>query len=380
MNVAKCRLSEGELNLINMQVAQGLVPVGVDLAARVFQVCYYDLDKKVVKNFQLTREKFFDFLRNPPFEQKMLVGFEACGACNYCAREIKALGHQYKIMPTKAIKAFLQLAKTDKIDALGIFKGTFTPSINTISARDEQNQTLLNLLGIREQLSKQLVQTGNNQRAMLYELGVVCNEKKTGVDYVIKASEELLEKLKQENSPAYSSVEVGLEALRSNVRNIEAQIKNIEQYLLDYAKSNEDCKNLMSIPGFGALSAVILHAVMGDVNSYPSSRHFAAFAGFAPRVSGSGGKVTVGEIVKTGNRHLKKVLYMCAVARLAQNKRQDHNSSSRISELLGDETTPKKKIICSIANRLARVAWTVVKNKEPFNQDKCRLLSLPTDN
>ena len=104
MNVAKCRLSEGELNLINMQVAQGLVPVGVDLAARVFQVCYYDLDKKVVKNFQLTREKFFDFLRNPPFEQKMLVGFEACGACNYCAREIKALGHQYKIMPTKAIK------------------------------------------------------------------------------------------------------------------------------------------------------------------------------------------------------------------------------------------------------------------------------------
>ena len=101
---------------------------------------------------------------------------------------------------------------------------------------------------------------------------------------------------------------------------------------------------------------------------------------FAPRVSGSGGKVTVGEIVKTGNRHLKKVLYMCSVARLAQNKRQDHNSSSRISELLGDETTPKKKIICSIANRLARVAWTVVKNKEPFNQDKCRLLSLPTDN
>lgn len=64
-------------------------------------------------------------------------------------------------MPTKAIKAFLQLAKTDKIDALGIYKGTFTPSINTISARDEQNQTLLNLLGIREQLSKQLVQTGN---------------------------------------------------------------------------------------------------------------------------------------------------------------------------------------------------------------------------
>ena len=51
---------------------------------------------------------------------------------------------------------------------------------------------------------------------------------------------------------------------------------------------------------------------------------------------------------------------MCAVARLAQNKSQDHNSSSRISELLGDETTPKKKIICSIANRLARVAWTVV--------------------
>ncbi|WP_366925494.1 transposase, partial [uncultured Succinivibrio sp.] len=34
-------------------------------------------------------------------------------------------------------------------------------------------------------------------------------------------------------------------------------------------------------------SAVTLHAVLGNPDDFPNSRHFASFAGFAPRVSGS---------------------------------------------------------------------------------------------
>ena len=48
MNVATCRLSEGELNLINMQVAQGQVPVGVDLATISF---YSNFNSSFANNF-----------------------------------------------------------------------------------------------------------------------------------------------------------------------------------------------------------------------------------------------------------------------------------------------------------------------------------------
>lgn len=77
--------------------------------------------------------------------------------------------------------------KTDAIDAFGIYKATFTASIPSIACRIEENQTLLNLLNVRAQFSKQLIQTQNAHRALLYELGVICNE---GLKAVTAASDE----------------------------------------------------------------------------------------------------------------------------------------------------------------------------------------------
>ena len=42
------KLNEGELALYTMQLSAGYVPVGVDLAARVFQVCYLTEKQKWV--------------------------------------------------------------------------------------------------------------------------------------------------------------------------------------------------------------------------------------------------------------------------------------------------------------------------------------------
>ena len=55
------KLNEGELALYSMHLSSGYIPVGVDLAARVFQVCYLT-DKQKIKNKALSREAFLDFL------------------------------------------------------------------------------------------------------------------------------------------------------------------------------------------------------------------------------------------------------------------------------------------------------------------------------
>ena len=76
------QLNQGELALYSKLSSQRVIPVGVDLAARVFQVCYLT-EKQQLKNKSLSRDAFLDFLKSPPFSKPMLVGFEACGACNY---------------------------------------------------------------------------------------------------------------------------------------------------------------------------------------------------------------------------------------------------------------------------------------------------------
>ena len=49
------KLNEGELALYSMHLSSGYIPVGVDLAARVFQVCYLN-EKQKIKNKALSRD------------------------------------------------------------------------------------------------------------------------------------------------------------------------------------------------------------------------------------------------------------------------------------------------------------------------------------
>jgi transposase len=366
------QLNQGELTLYSMLISQNVVPVGVDLAARVFQVCYLT-EKQQLKNKSLSRDAFLNFLKSPPFSKPMLVGFEACGTCNYFARLVKSLGHRYKIMPPSAIKSFLGLQKSDKIDALGIFRGALCPSIKSIKARDEENQVLMNLLTTREQLLKQQTQSLNAQRAMLYELGVVCDAGASSID---TASAKLHDSLNDSQSQALLYFDMIASSLKHSRDTIGSQLAEIDRLFKEVAKQSRTVQNLMTIPGIGVLSAITLYAVMGNPNDFPSSRHFASFAGFAPRNSGSGGEEKVGSIPHTGNKQLKKTLYMCAVARLAVQSRKapEVKAASKLSALIENPAIKNKKIVCSIANRLARVAWSIVKSGEAFNPQKCRLL------
>ncbi len=117
----KPKLSDYELATIAYHPdTLGVNPVAVDVASRVMQVCYYDSDKKLHKNFQLTRSKFFEFVEKAP--EPLLFGIEACGSCNYLSRYFESKGHQCRIIPASKVKAFLKLDKNDKIDASGIFK------------------------------------------------------------------------------------------------------------------------------------------------------------------------------------------------------------------------------------------------------------------
>ncbi|SKA61973.1 hypothetical protein SAMN02745213_01185, partial [Succinivibrio dextrinosolvens DSM 3072] len=52
----KPKLSDYELATIAYhRDTLGVNPVAVDVASRVMQVCYFDSDKKLLKNFQLAR-------------------------------------------------------------------------------------------------------------------------------------------------------------------------------------------------------------------------------------------------------------------------------------------------------------------------------------
>lgn len=371
MGTTKCQLNEGEYELVGQHRARGYEPVGIDLAARVFQVCFIGKRGGVISR-QLNRDEFLKFVKEPPFDRPLLAGFEACGACNYWARTFREYGHEVRIMAPKTIKAFVGQDKTDRIDSFGIFRCTLSVSVKTVGYRGEEDQALMSLLSAREMLSKQLTQAQNAHRALLFEQGTVCPE---GLKAIVAADTALIGELERRQAPGLESLKLASSLMRADEETLSAALSDINAHLERYAKSNAQCQRLMTIPGIGALSAVTLYAVMGNADDFPSGRHFAAFAGFAPKVTGTGGQTHTGALRKTGNRLLKRTLYMCAVARLSKNRRVEKDLDTRLSKLADDPNFSNKKLVCALANRMARVAWTLCKHEVNYDPKKCQLLS-----
>lgn len=356
------KFTSEEKSLFNAFVtAHKAVPVGVDVAKSVFQVCYREPGTYLLKNFQLTRENFLDFVQNTRINgMPLLFGIEACGACNFWSNYMVAAGHKCRILPVNKIKIFIGRDKTDRIDAQGIYQCLLS-SGQTVKAKELLPAAISSMLSIRALYIKELKQSQCAARAMLYEQGVVCN---TG----IKAVKDNLSSFKDQHAGSEHSelYTVMHEVLSDNMKELEKNLEAIDAFSRKFASSNDLCRRLMTIPGIGLQSAVAMYPALYKPEDFPSSRHFAAYAGVAPAVTGTGGDTRVLGTRK-GNTHIKTALYMAALVRYSKLKKE----SAPIIKEAESKGKAAKVMILAIANRMARVAWAIAKNGTEYDAAKC---------
>src|SRR5262245_31350811 len=98
--------------------------IGLDLAKHVFQVHGVDAEGATVVRKQLRRAQVLAFFsRLPP----CLVGLEACATAHYWTRELRALGHEVRLMPAQYVKAYIKRNKHDAADAEAICEAVGRP-------------------------------------------------------------------------------------------------------------------------------------------------------------------------------------------------------------------------------------------------------------
>ena len=80
-----------------------IATVGLDLAKTIFQVhAINDAGVPIVRRALRRSQVLAFFGKLPP----CVVGMEACGSAHFWAREIKALGHDVRMMPPIYVKAY----------------------------------------------------------------------------------------------------------------------------------------------------------------------------------------------------------------------------------------------------------------------------------
>ena len=106
--------------------------VGVDIAKRVFQLYWVEMQSSQIKSLQLRREKFLEHFAN---RASCLIGMEACGGSQHWARELQNLGPEVKLLSARMVKTFVGGNKNDAADACAIWTAVQQPGIKAVAIK-----------------------------------------------------------------------------------------------------------------------------------------------------------------------------------------------------------------------------------------------------
>ena len=90
-----------------------------------------------------------------PHCRRCLVGLEACATAHYWARELRALGHEVRLMPAQYVKAYIKRNKHDAADAEAICEAVQRPTMRFVPVKTAEQQATALLHRGREQLVRQ---------------------------------------------------------------------------------------------------------------------------------------------------------------------------------------------------------------------------------
>ena len=323
--------------------------IGLDLAKTVFQVHGVSADSTGVLRRQLRRGQVLTFFsRLDP----CLIGMEACSGAHHWARELSALGHEVRLMPAAYVKPYVKRGKTDRADAEAICEAVTRPTMRFVPVKSAEAQAALLDHKARDFLIRQQTQTVNTIRAHLIEFGIVVAKGIHNVDRLLAAAEQ-----------APEAARPALELLAGQLLDLRARIETVTKRIEVAQKTDPLARRLATIPGLGPIASSAFAVTTPDVAAFRSARDYSAWLGLTPKPHSSGGKERLGRISKAGNRYLRRLLYLGAMAQIAARRRGRPGTDWLWTML---ERKPVKVVAIALANRMARVVWALVRSGESY--------------
>ncbi len=136
-------------------------------------------------------------------------------------------------------------------------------------------------------------------------------------------------------------------------RTLDSKIDGLEKELRACARQDEDAARLMTIPGIGPISAMARQAFAPPMESFRRGRDFSAWLGLVPRQHTTGGKPRLGRISKMGQRDLRRLLIIGAMAVVSSAVRRGETNDPWLARMLARK--PRMLVAVALANKMARI-------------------------
>ena len=334
-----------------------ITTIGLDIAKSVFQVHGIDAAGNPVVRRQLKRRQVIAFFGKL---EPCLVGIEACASSHHWARQLTALGHDVRLMPPAYVKPYVKRHKNDATDAEAICEAVQRPNMRFVPVKSPDQQAGLMLHRTRHLFIRQRTALINSIRAFLAEVGIVAPVGRRGLDQLL----ELIADGKDQRVPP--PARTCLVALSIQLGALREQIRILDRRILGWQRTNETAKRLVALPGVGPALATALVATVADPKVFRSGRDFSAWVGLVPKQNSTGGKAKLGNVSKQGDRYLRSLFTVGALAVIKYAKQHGTQHRPWLAKLL--ERRPTRVAAVALANKLARMAWAMMASGEAYRE------------
>ena len=327
--------------------------IGLDLAKNVFQAHGAAADGSVVFRRKLTRAQLLKFMAAQP---SCVVAMEACASSHHWGRAIGDLGHEVRLIPPAYVKPFVKRQKNDMADAEAIAEAASRPTMRFVAVKSEAQQAAAMAYRTRDLLVRQRTQTINALRAHLAEQGIVAP---TGPAHVGR----LAAIIEGEDGLLPEAVRDLARLLLDQIAGLAEKIAGLDGELRKRVTTDDTARRLTTIPGVGAVTAAIT-TFAPPMETFSKGRDFAAWVGLTPRQHSSGGKDRLGRTSKMGQRDIRRLLIIGAVAVVRWAARKGATEGSWLGRMMARK--PKMLVAVALANRMARTVWALLRKGEDY--------------
>lgn len=262
-------------------------------------------------------------------------------------------------MPAQFVKPFVKSNKTDIVDAEAIAEAISRPTMRFTQPKTEAQLDLQALHRVRQRLVSSKTAIVNQARAFLLEYGMTIG---VGPAYFVRDMPSILADDGNGLTPAMREL---LQEQWQEYRSIEARLLQLRRQIEAIAGADDVATRLISVPGIAHLTATAITAFAGTGTQFKSGRHFAAWLGLVPGEFSTGGKQHLLGITKRGNPYLRKLLIHGARACVLHLDRTKDHLGLWISQMEA-KGIHRNKVIVALANKLARIAWTILTRRGTF--------------
>jgi transposase len=282
-----------------------MIHVGVDLHQRFCYMTALEARGKILQAGPVTNEKlalrkyFRQFCG-----QQVQVAVEACGFWPAFREVVEPEVKRLVLVHPQRVKAIASAKlKNDRVDSETLAHLLRCDLLPESWKADRETQARRQQVRLRATLVRQRTRLKNQVHAVLHRQG----QRSPATDLFGKRGRLWLAGVKLPVQ-ARESVNVCLRMIDRYREEIQKQ----DHQLSEKAKQDERAGWLMTIPGIGECSAMMLLAEIGEIGRFPDKEALCSYAGLVPRVRESAGKAARGGITRQGSPWMRWIMVEAA--------------------------------------------------------------------